>query len=344
MAEFSGGSPRDSKEASLSGSLWSIGIALGPDRSGVLSFEYNGKMLDYPVLGRSEYNRSPLERYGHTPTGTYSIPKILVTGPGTKLGGKRTGTGLLTYGHEGAIVLQPEGGEALDAFHKGRRVFLIHAGDLNREKAMRPTHGCIRMRAEDMRDLISKIMSIQDRDGVYRPTCVIRSVETLAVARLPSARYSEDYPLDDPPTDGSVRRDYGRYPRGPWQDVGKIPWPGPSLQPLTVSDPPPDWVRSRNPYVPQDHLDTPRLEKQPPDTPEPIADPEVRPRTRDHDHSLSQGTAPPLLTPERPRPPEAPKPPPHFRYVALGVFLIAGALGFAISRLYTYHKHYTNPH
>src|SRR5215213_199242 len=129
MAEFIGGSTRDSKEASLSGALWSIGITLGPDRSGVLSFEYNGRMLDYLVLGRSEYDRSPLERYGHTPTGTYSIPKILITGPGTKLGDKRTGAGLLTYGHEGAIVLQPEGGEALDAFHKGRRVFLIHAGD-----------------------------------------------------------------------------------------------------------------------------------------------------------------------------------------------------------------------
>jgi L,D-transpeptidase-like protein len=335
MAEFSGGSPRDSKEASLSGSLWSISIILGADRSGVLSFEYNGRMLDYPVLGRSEYDRSPLERYGHTPTGTYSIPKILITGPGTKLGDKKTGTGLLTYGHEGAIVLQPEGGEALDAFHKGRRVFLIHAGDLNREKAMRPTHGCIRMRAGDMRDLISKIMSIQDRDGVYRPTCVIRSGETLAVARSPSARYSEDYPLDDPPTDGSVRRDYGRYPRGPWQDVGSFPWPGPSPQPLTESDPSPDWVRSRNPpSVPQNPLDPPRSETQPPDTREPIPDPEARPRTRDHGHPLFEGTDPPPPAPMRRPPPEAPRPPPippqDFRYVALGVLFIAGALGFAI--------------
>jgi len=91
---------------------------------------------------------------GNTPTGKYAVPGIEST---TKNDQK-------AYGPNGKIRLEPLAGNALiakDVF--SRNGLLIHGGDASSEGSwkqlggLRPTHGCLRLSNDNMKELISLI-------------------------------------------------------------------------------------------------------------------------------------------------------------------------------------------
>jgi hypothetical protein len=117
-----------------------------------------------PVLGRAALDTArargnptgdPLKQWGHTPTGTYSVARIVANGEGTSRPAQR-------YGKSGSIVLDPTGGDALLAKRNGRTGLLIHAGrhafsSVVPASALKPTNGCIRMLDFQMDALLSNI-------------------------------------------------------------------------------------------------------------------------------------------------------------------------------------------
>lgn len=125
------------------------------DESGILMVSdlQNGRVLAvYEALGRGSRGEGDTQflRNGNTPTGTYSVDRIEPTG----------GWNQSSYGPNGALSLTPTGGNAALA---GRKGILVHGGASvaagSRASAFRkvgdlkPTHGCIRLRNGDMKDL-----------------------------------------------------------------------------------------------------------------------------------------------------------------------------------------------
>lgn len=118
-----------------------------------------------PILGRADRKTAAAKQnpngvatlpYGDTPTGTYRVPIIHATGPGTPYDA-------MVYGNTGAIRLEPTGGDAAVAATNGRTGLLIHAGrqppvpNPPLESHLKPTNGCLRMIESDFRALIDAI-------------------------------------------------------------------------------------------------------------------------------------------------------------------------------------------
>lgn len=87
--------------------------------------------------------RDPLQYRGDTPTGIYALTFI------SRLARPPRGIGGLWIG------LDPVSGQALRAEQLGRKGLGIHAGRGN--GALRPTHGCIRLRDADMQALADAV-------------------------------------------------------------------------------------------------------------------------------------------------------------------------------------------
>lgn len=90
--------------------------------------------------------------YGDTPLGTYTVPHVLKSGPGTNHPAN-------VYGSAGVIVLDPVSGDAQLAKANGRTGLLIHAGRQVSSPTPLPTHlkvtnGCVRMLEGDLTALI----------------------------------------------------------------------------------------------------------------------------------------------------------------------------------------------
>lgn len=139
-----------------------VNLPIDRTKSGTLTLERaDGTSLvsDLPALGKSDNKRAkqannkdrdPTLPYGDTPEGTYAVPSIVDTGPGTNYSQR-------SYGPGAAIVLQPTGGEALTAAANGRLGLLIHGGDPGANGRLRATHGCIRLSNGDMGRLLNAI-------------------------------------------------------------------------------------------------------------------------------------------------------------------------------------------
>lgn len=111
-----------------------------------------GRVLGrFEALGRGSRGGGDTQflEKGNTPTGEYSVLKVENT----------TGWSHSSYGVNGALRLKPKSGNALDAEKKaGRKGLLIHGGSLGGFRGLdelKPTHGCIRMRNEDIATLIN---------------------------------------------------------------------------------------------------------------------------------------------------------------------------------------------
>jgi lipoprotein-anchoring transpeptidase ErfK/SrfK len=121
------------------------------DKKGVMVVsKENKKIAKFEVLGRGSRgpgNTQFLEK-GNTPSGVYSGNEIVSTEDWSQT----------SYGPNGAIRLKPISGNAfLTGAH--RKGLLIHGGELaskgNWKGSLKPTHGCLRLKNEDMILLIN---------------------------------------------------------------------------------------------------------------------------------------------------------------------------------------------
>jgi hypothetical protein len=152
----------------------SLQVELSSDRdqTGALTLkDSSGTTLAGPfsVFGRSDTGiaaahgnagRDPLQPYGDTPTGTFNIPRGIATGTGQYSNH--------SYGPNGALVLVPSGGQALDAAANGRTGLLIHGGDPGATGNLRATHGCLRLSNDDVARLFAAILAAGDNPRFNR--------------------------------------------------------------------------------------------------------------------------------------------------------------------------------
>jgi len=125
-----------------------------------------------PVLGASSYNiaknnnnssRDNLKPFGNTPTGHYigTVKSSFSLRPnGKTYASTLTKSGLLSFGREGIILLDPIDGEALQAKNNGRSGLLIHSGSVSSHGKLRPTAGCLRMLPIHMSEISSIINNL----------------------------------------------------------------------------------------------------------------------------------------------------------------------------------------
>ena len=172
-----------------------IEIVLPTDRTrpGTLSVFESGAtptLGPFPCLGKADNakaasvgnrTRSPLRRYGDTPTGEWQVIQHIP--PASEVSDVRT------YGPHGALDLWPTSGQAVAAYANGRRGIWIHGGAPSASGGLRPTHGCIRVANATIRDLVARALeslhrgiqptlSIVERDSV----APIAAVGMLALA------------------------------------------------------------------------------------------------------------------------------------------------------------------
>ena len=107
--------------------------------------------------------------YGHTPPGSYVVAGSLP--PGVVPHPRRW----RRFGVLGALVLQPVGGDALEASKAGRRRFLLHGGAEDRRGRLRPTFGGLRMSDPDLNALLR---AVNDANAARDPVSSVELVET----------------------------------------------------------------------------------------------------------------------------------------------------------------------
>lgn len=125
------------------------------DQSGLLVAQdaSNGRVLGYfEALARGSQGPgdTQLQVNGNTPTGAYQVTAIADT----------TSWNQNSYGPNGALRLSPTSGNARAAEQlAGREGLLIHGGSVGNDgywrgaNELRATHGCVRLRNEDMQRL-----------------------------------------------------------------------------------------------------------------------------------------------------------------------------------------------
>ena len=133
-------------------------------------------------------DRNSLLPFGDTPLGSYSVPGLEETGDGTT-------RSTHSYGPNGAIRLNPTGGDAETAAIDGRQFLLIHGGDLNAAGALRPTNGCLRLSNDDMKSLINAI-AVEARISGSPNSC---NLSVLAVSVFGPGGVDDGYDEGDPP-------------------------------------------------------------------------------------------------------------------------------------------------
>jgi lipoprotein-anchoring transpeptidase ErfK/SrfK len=181
----------------------SIGVQLPADRTqtGTLSlvaddgvtviagpFMVYGKADGQTAAANGNSTRNTLLPFGDTPLGTYSVPGMEVTGDGT-------GRSTHSYGPNGAIRLNPTGGDAATAAIAGRQYLLIHGGDPNAAGLLRPTNGCLRLSNPDMVSLINSVAVEAQLSGPPN-SC---NLGVLAVSVFGPGGVDDGYDEGDPP-------------------------------------------------------------------------------------------------------------------------------------------------
>ena len=158
----------------------------------------------FPAYGRSDTktatkhgnpSRVRTKLFGDTPQGDYRVPETVLTGGSTGYPDR-------SYGPNGALRLDPAGGEALTAKLNGRTGLLIHGGAPGKQGRLRATHGCIRLSNEDIKKLLKAI-----RDAADDPSKRMCLISEIAASI-------------GPPGDPESGEDVGDPPR-PMPDIGK---------------------------------------------------------------------------------------------------------------------------
>ncbi|CAN7366185.1 L,D-transpeptidase [Massilia sp. LjRoot122] len=135
-----------------------LNLMLSTDRnmSGLLQVqqELDGRVLAiFEALGRGSKGGgdTQLIEKGNTPTGHYSVTRVVPTGSWNQT----------SYGPHGALRLEPASGNAKIAGDViGRKGLLVHGGDLGKSNywrgsgELRATHGCVRLSNDSMKQLI----------------------------------------------------------------------------------------------------------------------------------------------------------------------------------------------
>ncbi|HEY1697024.1 MAG TPA: hypothetical protein VGG39_32920 [Polyangiaceae bacterium] len=106
--------------------------------------------------------------FGHTPTGSYLVAGSLP--PGVAPHPRRW----RRFGMLGALVLQPAGGDALEAAKAGRRRFLVHGGPEDRRGRLRPTFGGLRLSDSDLNVLLR---AVNDANAARDPVSTVELLE-----------------------------------------------------------------------------------------------------------------------------------------------------------------------
>lgn len=139
-------------------------VKLKPNRDVIGKLELydrDGRLIaSYPAFGRADIGKatskgnpgaSSIKPYGHTPTGRYtSNNSIISSGQGTNYNPD-------SYGPNGIIFLRPSTGNALKAKANGRTGLAIHGGKIGTANKLRPTNGCVRLKNENMAELINHL-------------------------------------------------------------------------------------------------------------------------------------------------------------------------------------------
>jgi hypothetical protein len=122
------------------------------DGGGVIAgpFWVLGEADNRSAMAHGNPDRSPLLRYGDTPSGRFDISGFLRPETDPRM--------VHTYGPNGAIRLEPVGGDAALAAENGRIGLLIHGGDPGPNGGLRPTNGCLRLADSDMLSLMTAIL------------------------------------------------------------------------------------------------------------------------------------------------------------------------------------------
>lgn len=160
------------------------------DESGLLyvSEMRSGKVLAvYEALGRGSRGGGDTQflKNGNTPTGLYAVEKIEPTANWNQS----------SYGPSGALVLRAVSGVAVSS---GRRGILVHGGSLVSQGSkaakfrmiggLKPTHGCIRLRNEDIEELKNVLFEAAlDRDAMQSQDITVSLEVTETPACISSA-------------------------------------------------------------------------------------------------------------------------------------------------------------
>ncbi|MCH9670680.1 MAG: L,D-transpeptidase [Gammaproteobacteria bacterium] len=122
------------------------------------------QLAEFEALGRGSQGPgdTQLQVQGNTPVGEYRVERIETT----------TNWAQSSYGPNGALRLTPHSGNAEVAERVARRRgLLIHGGSVGGggywrgEGELRATHGCVRLRNEDMRRLVAILSSAQSENS-----------------------------------------------------------------------------------------------------------------------------------------------------------------------------------
>ena len=133
---------------------------------GTLRLEHEGTTLWGPVpcfgkadnagaIAHDNPTRNPLYAYGDSPLGKYRIMGCVPTGTDPEE--------IRKYGVHGKLVLDPVGGQALQAKENGRFGLLVHGGGLGGAApyGFRPTYGCLRVLNDDMGTLVTRYRELK---------------------------------------------------------------------------------------------------------------------------------------------------------------------------------------
>src|SRR5580692_9138226 len=121
--------------------------------------------------------------FGNAPTGSYvvggSLPPGVMPSPMSKPS---------RFGRLGALVLDPVGGNALEAAKRGRTRFLLHGGPTDSSRRLRPTFGGFRVSDADLGALL-KAVNEANASG--------DAVSSVEVAETSTPSWPDDGSIDD---------------------------------------------------------------------------------------------------------------------------------------------------
>jgi len=115
---------------------------------------------------------SPALPFGHPPLGRYVVAASLPPGHHRRRAGR--------YGHLGALVLDPVGGDAAAA---GRRV-VLHGGPLDPRGRLRPTRGGLRVSNRDMAALLDLLNRVNAAGDPLSSVEIVEAAESSSPAEL----------------------------------------------------------------------------------------------------------------------------------------------------------------
>jgi hypothetical protein len=161
-------------------------------------FPAYGKADSLDASAHGNLARAASQLFGDTPCGDYRVVIAVPTGKGTPYDDH-------TYGPAGALILEPTGGDALEASASGRLGLMIHGGAPAANGGLRATNGCIRLSNDDMAALLSHI----SRDGSVGGTLLCKIVEADVSVPIQVEPESGERAGDPPPGIREFIADHG---------------------------------------------------------------------------------------------------------------------------------------